>query len=68
MPRAGFEPGRVFGPDLARGIAWALDPARQPALRAQCRAKAVATFSAPEVARQHLALYAELRDGAAGAS
>ncbi|MCP5272937.1 MAG: glycosyltransferase [Burkholderiaceae bacterium] len=54
--------------DLARGIAWALDPARQPALRAQCRAKAVATFSAPEVARQHLALYAELRDGAAGAS
>lgn len=54
--------------DLAHGIAWALDPARRPALRAQCRAQAVERFAASEVARQHLALYAEIRDGSGGAS
>lgn len=57
---------RAFEPlDLAQGIVTALDPARQPALRAQARARAVAEFDAGVVARRYLAIYREAAVAAA---
>lgn len=43
--------------DLANGIAWCLDPDRQPALSAAARSAAVAAYSEAVAARRYQAIY-----------
>jgi glycosyltransferase involved in cell wall biosynthesis len=46
--------------ELAEGLAWVLAPERRVSLRAAARAKAETCFAEAVVAKQHLALYADL--------
>lgn len=53
---------RAFEPeDLARGIAWVLDPQVQPGLRIAARATAQRRLEAEAVAHAHLRLFEEVR-------